>query len=124
MREFIMKICKIKSLLKRFNRKYKRFSDIVREIDYESLKELIKSDDDIVIVDIRSPQEFKERRIKYAINIPLYELDKKVEYILQDKNKMIILYCGCGIRSKKAYKILEQKGYTNLYSLQGGIDEI
>lgn len=119
-----MKMCKIRSLLKRMNINYKRYSDGVKEIDYENLKELIKSETDIDIVDIRSPQEFEERRIKYAINIPLYDLKKKVECILQDKNKLIVLYCGCGIRSKKAYKILEQKGYTNIYSLKGGIDEI
>ena len=119
-----MSIYKIKKIFKKLNNKHTRYDENVREIDYENLKELIKSDADIEIVDIRSPQEFEERRIKYAINIPLYDLKKNAECILQEKNKLIVLYCGCGIRSKKAYKILKEKGYTNLYSLKGGIDEI
>ena len=115
-------LSKIRRILKNIN--YKRYDDGIREIDYENLKELIKSDTDIDIVDIRSPQEFEEKRIRNSINIPLYDLKKKAECILNNKNKLIVLCCGCGIRSKKAYKILEEKGYSNLYSLKGGIDEI
>lgn len=118
-----MNICKMVKFFKIINKNYTRGSDEIREIDYEELKELLIEDNDIEIVDIRSPQEFEEKRIKYAINIPLYELNKKAESLLPDKDKLIVLYCGCGIRSKKAYKILKEKGYTNLYSLKGGIDE-
>lgn len=120
-----MKIeCTLRKILNKLRINNTRNMNSVREIDYENLKELIKSDEDIKIVDIRSPQEFEERRIKYAINIPLYDLNKKSSCLLPDKDKLIVLYCGCGIRSKKAYKLLEEKGYTNLYSLEGGIDEI
>ena len=119
-----MKLCKIRMIFKRINKKYKRSNDRIREIDCENLKELIKSNTDINIVDIRSPQEYEEKRIKNAINIPLYDLKKNADRILTNKDRLIVLYCGCGIRSKKAYKILEKKGYSNIYSLAGGIDEI
>ena len=76
------------------------------------------------MVDVRSPQEFSEGRLNNAINIPLYELNKKAESILKDKGEPIILYCQAGSRSKKAYEILKQKGYIDLYTLQGGLDNI
>lgn len=106
------------------NQSNKRYSDDVREISYVELKEIIRYNSDVEIVDIRSPQEFDEKRLKGAISIPLYDLKKKAESILKDKNKLIILYCGCGIRSKKAYRILQDLGYTNLYSLKNGVNDI
>lgn len=59
-----------------------------------------------------------------AINIPLYKLLECYEYKLKDKNKIIVIYCQSGIRSKKAIKILFKKGFKNLYNLKGGLDEI
>ena len=59
-----------------------------------------------------------------AINIPLYNLLECYEYKLKDKNKIIVIYCQSGIRSKKAIKILFKKGFKNLYNLKGGLDEI
>lgn len=112
---------KFKNLLK--NKKTRNI-ECIKEISYEELKEALKCDENIEVVDIRSPQEFMERRIEYAINIPLYDLNKKASALLPDKDKLIVLYCGCGVRSKKAYKILEEKGYTNLYSLKGGLDNV
>lgn len=113
---------KIKKLFKKL-RKTRNISSI-REINYQNLKELIKTDTNINIVDIRSPQEFSENRIRYAINIPLYDLEKEAENRLPDKTSLIVLYCEHGQRSKIAYKILENKGYINIYSLKGGIESI
>lgn len=95
-----------------------------REIGYNKLKELVRTNNNIQIVDIRSPQEFEENRIRYAINIPLYDLEKYAENVLQNKNQLIVVYCQFGARSKMAYQILTSKGYTNVYSLKGGIESI
>lgn len=118
-----MKIKKrIKELIQRVRRKNSRGVQEVKEISYNKLKILLKENVDITIVDVRSPQEFAEGRIKFAINIPLYELDKNAESLLPNKESLIIVYCSCGARSKKAYEILEKKGYYNIYSLKGGLD--
>ena len=96
----------------------------IREIDYSTLMKIIKQDKNSILVDVRSVQEHNESKITPSINIPLYELELKAENILQDKEATIILYCQSGVRSTKAYKILEKKGYKNLYTLSGGIDNI
>ena len=103
---------------------YTRSISKIREICYEDLKKMIKNHKNTIIVDIRSPQEYSEKRIRNAINIPFYDLKKIYKEILLDKNKIIILYCEYGIRSKKAYDFLEEKGYKNVYSLKGGIDSV
>jgi len=117
---------KMEKKIKRMFKKLKgtRYSRSAREISYDSLKELIKTDSNLIIVDTRSPQEFAENRIKFAINIPVYNLNREAEKALTDKNRLIVLYCQYGERSKKAYQILEEKGYTNIYSLKGGIEGI
>ena len=82
-------------------------------IIYKELKELQKYKD-IILIDVRSRQEFFESHINGAINIPLMNI-KKYNF---DKNQAIILYCNAGIRSLKAKKILESKGYQNVYILE------
>ena len=101
-----------------------RNNEKVREIDYKLLKELLRENIDIKLIDVRSPQEFAEKRIEGATNIPLDELRKKASILLQNKDMMIIIYCACGIRSKKAYSILNKIGYKNLYCLKGGLNNI
>ena len=59
-----------------------------------------------------------------AINIPLYELEICSDCRLKEKDRIIIVYCQSGIRSKKAIKILSKNGFKNLYHLKGGLDEI
>lgn len=75
-------------------------------------------------MDVRSPQEFAENRINGAINIPDYEILRKAKYMLPNRDGLIILYCQSGDRSRKAYFLLERLGYTNLYNLKGGLDNI
>ncbi len=113
---------KIKKILKKLTNT--RNLSNVKEISYDKLRELQKTKNNLKIIDTRSPQEFAENRIEYAINIPVYELKRKADIILKNKNELIIVYCQYGERSKKACQILEAKGYTNVYSLEGGIESI
>lgn len=59
-----------------------------------------------------------------AINIPVYELEICSYCKLKEKDRIIIVYCQSGIRSKKAIKILKKQGYKNLYHLKNGLDGI
>lgn len=94
------------------------------EINYLSAKEIIKNDVNAVLLDVRSPQEYKEGHLESAINIPLYNLEVECEKKIKDKQRAIIIYCQSGNRSRKAIKILKAKKYNHLYQLKGGLDEI
>jgi len=95
-----------------------------QDICLEELKDIIKINEGVVLVDVRSPLEFIEGHLNGAINIPLYELEICSECKLKDKRKIIVIYCQSGIRSKKAIRILEKHGFNNLYHLKGGLDAI
>ena len=85
----------------------------------EQLKTKVK--DGAILIDVRSPQEYKEGHIEGSVLIPEYELKTKVEE-LPNKEDTIIIYCSSGIRSKKAQRKLQKMGYINVYNLYGGLD--
>ena len=87
----------------------------------EEMIDIMNNYSNVILLDVRSPQEFSEGHLKNAINIPAYELYISAPQILKDKETIIIAYCTVGIRSKKAIKILKKLGYKNVYHLEGGI---
>lgn len=109
----------INNLLKYIYRQ-NRMEEDSNNVNIEQLKQMMKQN--AVLVDVRSPQEYKEKHIKGAILIPSYEISKKADKILNEKQVPVIVYCLSGARSKKAIKTLKKLGYINLYHLQGGID--
>lgn len=96
----------------------------IKEINFVTLKEMLKNNSGLILIDVRSPREFAERRINSAINIPLYDIEKNASKLLTNKSTPIIAYCQSGVRSKKACVILKKLGYADLYNLAGGLDEI
>ena len=77
------------------------------------------AENDYVIIDVRTKEEYEEEHIKDAINIPYEEIADKIN---TTKDKMIFVYCYSGGRSKIAYDSLVAMGYT-VYDL-GGIAKI
>jgi len=93
-----------------------------QKISPSKAKEMIENDSDIVILDVRTPDEFAEKRIPDSILIPDYEISEKAEETLKDKAATILVYCRSGNRSKSAAKALIEMGYTNVYDFGGIID--
>ena len=89
------------------------------DIGLDELKQFQK--EGAIIIDVRSPQEYKEGHIDGAISIPEYEMKKEAEKRLMDKNKNIVVYCSSGGRSKKAQKLLKKLGYSHVYNLYNGL---
>lgn len=90
------------------------------DITMEQLIEL--KNNGALIVDIRSPQEYKEGHIEGAIVIPDYEIRKTIYSIIPNKKQLIIVYCGTGIRSKNVQRYLQKMGYNNVYNLYKGTE--
>ena len=70
-----------------------------------------------VVIDVRTADEYNEGHIDGSINIPVDNISS-IEY---DKDSVIIVYCASGMRSSNAAKILIDLGYTNVYNLDGGL---
>ena len=73
-------------------------------------------------LDTREQYEFDEGHIPGAILIPYTEIDNKVKEIIPDKDKLILVYCRSGRRSKLASESLAKLGYTNVKEFGGIID--
>ncbi len=65
------------------------------------------------IVDVRTPEEYAPGHVKGSINIPLQELNTRLDEIKEIKGD-IILCCASGVRSAKAYRLLQQNGFSNM----------
>lgn len=81
--------------------------------------ESLMKENEYIIVDVRTEEEYDSEHLVDAINIPYDEIDEDTDL---DKNKLIFVYCRSGNRSKKAYDTLISLGY-NVYDL-GAIDSI
>mgnify|MGYP002639224039 CR=1 FL=1 len=92
-------------------------SVILGVVDY---KEVVVGKD-VQLVDVRTPQEYKEGFIDDAINID-YMNPKSFneEFTKLDKNKPLYIYCRSGNRSQKSVPLLKELGFTEIYDLKGG----
>ncbi len=73
---------------------------------------------DTVMLDVRTEEEYALGSIEGSINIPVDELRDRMAEI--PRNKKIIVFCGTGLRSYFAYRILVQSGYDDIFNLSGG----
>ena len=98
------------------NKKYRRN---IKEINYGDINL-----SEFTIIDVRSRREFKETHLNGAINIPLSDVKRNIEKYVKNKEKKILMCCEYGIRSRQAAEILENLGYTQVYNLKGGLENI
>jgi phage shock protein E len=73
-----------------------------------------------LLIDVRTPEEYRENHIEGAVNIPVYEIDNIKNEII-DPNKVILVYCKTGKRSKTVKQILIQNGYKNVYTFSAKV---
>ncbi|MBR4262783.1 MAG: rhodanese-like domain-containing protein [Bacilli bacterium] len=79
--------------------------------------DIIKTYDDYMIIDVRTPDEYAEGHLDNAINIEYQDIVEKLEENYISKDTPIIVYCISGGRSGKAFESLKQAGYTHIYDL-------
>ncbi len=93
-----------------------------QQITAKEAKTIMDTEQDYVIIDARTEEEFAEGHIKNAILIPEYEIAERAEKELPDKDALILVYCRSGRRSKIASEELVKLGYTNVKEFGGIID--
>ena len=92
------------------------------QISAEDAKKLMDTESDFIIVDARTTEEFAEGHIPDAVLIPEYEIADRAPSELPDKERLILVYCRSGRRSKIASQALADLGYTNVKEFGGIID--
>ena len=93
-----------------------------RQIGMDEAIEIMENESDYIILDVRTAQEFSEKRIPGAINVPNESIGTEEISELPDKDQLILVYCRSGNRSKQASEKLVKLGYTNIVEF-GGIND-
>ena len=92
------------------------------QITAEDAKKIMDSGEEHIVLDTREQDEFDEEHIPNAILIPYTEIENKAIELIPDKDKLILVYCRSGRRSKIAAESLAKLGYTNVKEFGGIID--
>lgn len=82
-------------------------------------KALIAKNKQVVLLDVRTPDEFRQAHLRGALLIPLAELQKRVSEV--PRNRPLLVYCAVGARSSTAAAILASKGYREIYHMSDGL---
>lgn len=92
----------------------------VREMTVDQTRERIGADPSVKLIDVREDDEWKAGHAKGADHLGKGIIERDIEEQVPDKSTELILYCGGGYRSALAADVLQQMGYTNVFSMAGG----
>ena len=93
-----------------------------RQVNMEEAIAMMDEETEYLILDVRTPEEFAEKHIPNAINIPNEKIGTDEIAELPDKDQLILVYCRSGNRSKQAAGKLAALDYTNVVEF-GGIND-
>ena len=92
------------------------------QISMDEAVAMMEEESDYIILDVRTPEEFAEKHIPNAINVPNETIGTDPVPELPKEDQLILVYCRSGNRSKQASEKLAEIGYTNVYEF-GGIND-
>lgn len=95
---------------------------VYQNITASEARRIMDTEADYVILDVRTQAEYDEGHIPGAVLIPDNEIEARAETELPDKERMILVYCRSGRRSKLAAEALVKMGYRCIYEFGGIID--
>jgi rhodanese-related sulfurtransferase len=85
-------------------------------------KNMMDTDSEITILDVRTEEEYNTGHIEGSILLPNDEISEQAEEKLKDKDATILVYCRSGRRSAMAAEVLSELGYTKVYDFGGILD--
>lgn len=93
----------------------------IREVTVDTIKARQERGDRFLLFDVREDLEWQQDHIVGAEHLGKGILERDIEARVPDKGTEIVLYCGGGFRSALAADALQKMGYTNIWSMDGGI---
>ena len=94
------------------------FFDLFKQPDFSQGIKDYQNAQGAVLLDVRTPQEFKSGHIPQSKNIPLQTIEK-VSSVVKNKDTALYVYCQSGARSRQAASVLKGMGYTNVKNIGG-----
>jgi len=97
------------------------YRPLVKEVDIYQVKNKLDTQEKFTLIDVREDHEWQQGHIPTAIHLSRGIIERDIEKVLPNKLTPIILYCGGGFRSVLSAYNLQKMGYTNVYSMDGGV---
>ena len=96
----------------------------VNFISKEHLKRMMDHNEQFILLDVRSAEDYSQEHIRGAKSLPLDEIEAKASQMLKSSDN-IVVYCGSYVcmASTNAYKELNKLGYANVHDYKGGMQE-
>ena len=95
----------------------------IREVSVDDVKAKLDRGEKFVLVDVREESEWAKDHLPGAVHLGKGVIERDVEERVPDLNTPMVLYCGGGYRSALAADNLQQMGYKNVLSMDGGVRE-
>ena len=92
----------------------------IKQVSLEDLKRRLDHAEGFALIDVREGEEYRAGFIPGAVSVPRGFLESKIEQIVPEKGKKVVLYCAGGTRSALAARTLEELGYTDVESANPG----
>jgi len=92
----------------------------IKEVTVEDTQQRLKDDPSVKLIDVREDNEWNAAHASGSTHLGKGIIERDIEANVPDKATEIILYCGGGFRSALAADVLQNMGYTNVYSMAGG----
>lgn len=90
------------------------------QVNSKEVKELLKKNKDLIIIDVRTPNEFNAGHLKGALNIDVNQYDATSKIDKLNRNARYIVYCRTSNRSGMAVQYMMQKGFKTVYQMMDG----
>ena len=92
---------------------------LVREVSVDQAYQLYQ--EKIAFLDVRTPEEWNDAHVPGSTLLPLEDLEERVNELPQDLE--LVVYCRSGNRSAEAARILLEAGFSDVYSMDGGLND-
>jgi rhodanese-related sulfurtransferase len=92
----------------------------IREVSVADTRERMTTDNSIRLIDVREDHEWSDAHASGAEHLGKGIIERDIEFSVPDKSTEVILYCGGGYRSALVADVLQNMGYTNVFSMAGG----
>lgn len=93
----------------------------IRETTVDQIKARLDRGDQFHLVDVREESEYAKDHVAGAVSLGKGIIERDIEQKFPDTGAELVLYCGGGFRSALAADNLQKMGYTNVWSMDGGI---
>ena len=93
----------------------------IRELSVDAVKEKLDKREKFLLIDVREESEWAKDHLPGAIHVGKGIIERDIEERVPDVNTPLVLYCGGGFRSALAADNLQEMGYKNVLSMDGGV---